>query len=194
MLCFALQIFLLPPWRRRLRDQCGLYVILSVVPFVSTITADCVETCCYDWNYQSEERINFWWWSGPGITPNYYGIEDFNRFVSISDAVIGRFSRHWAKWLTPTSNESTTFWERSVRIQVRINTEISVDALRTFALSDHSLVLFMLFSWDVNEVCLQLQGELELESITVFYTVHQKSFAILCFILYGVLLLSFYLE
>jgi len=21
---------------------------------------------CYDWAYQSEEPINFWWWSGPG--------------------------------------------------------------------------------------------------------------------------------
>ena len=26
-----------------------------------------IETWCYDWAYQSEELINFWWWSGPGF-------------------------------------------------------------------------------------------------------------------------------
>jgi len=40
------------------------------------------------------------------------GIGHFMRFISISHAVTGRFSRNSAKWLTPTRN---TLWEQSGR-------------------------------------------------------------------------------
>jgi len=62
-----------------------------------------------NWAYQSE-LINFWRWSVPDTHsgslfyfPHHWGIGDF-RFISIShNTVTGRFSRHSAKWLTPTS-------------------------------------------------------------------------------------------
>jgi len=55
--------------------------------------------------YQSEELIDFWWRCSPG-----YGFHHFSTFFIIAEyeildslaSVSGRFTRHSAKWLTPT--------------------------------------------------------------------------------------------
>jgi len=75
------------------------------------LSANFTETWRYDWAYQSEELVNFWWWSGPKIRildhfstslPHCHRIGDFRRFMSISHAVTGQFSRQCAQWLTLT--------------------------------------------------------------------------------------------
>ena len=59
--------------KAELYDWCCLSVCLSVcqsfVLSVSMITAKVSSRfiLCYDSAYQSEELINFWWWSGPGF-------------------------------------------------------------------------------------------------------------------------------
>ena len=86
-----------------IRQQGGGYVII-----LSTCEqnywkkwADFIETWCYDWAYQSEELINFWWGSALryGFRINF---EFSSPFISISHTVTGRFSRNLAKWLMPT--------------------------------------------------------------------------------------------
>jgi len=39
--------------------------VILWVGLLSKYRADFIETWCYDWAYQSEELINFWWGSGP---------------------------------------------------------------------------------------------------------------------------------
>jgi len=60
--------------------------------------------------------------------PRRCGIGDFRRFISISDTVTGRFSRHLAKWLR--NDESTIFWERSGRNPDWNPGSVSVDVRR----------------------------------------------------------------
>jgi len=91
------------------------------------LSADFIETWCYDSAYQSEEMVNFWWWSGLGygfrVTfPLRSSIAEWGTLGDLgpitirpTHTVVGWFSRHSAKWLTLTSNEYTTFWERSSR-------------------------------------------------------------------------------
>ena len=87
---------------------------VCVQDYCTTESADFVEIWCYVWAYQSDELVNLWCWSSPRYGslfyfPNHCRIWDYGRFISISHL------RQLAKWLTPTSNESTTFWERSGR-------------------------------------------------------------------------------
>ena len=97
-------------------DQCGLSACHSISLSASRITY------CKNINppislklgvmtgpYQSEVLVNFQWWSdaryGFRITfhfPHRCRRADFTRFISISHAVTGWFSRHSVTWLTLT--------------------------------------------------------------------------------------------
>jgi len=44
--------------------------VLFVIPFgrlMQKQSADFTKTWCCHWAFQSEELVNFWWWSGPGF-------------------------------------------------------------------------------------------------------------------------------
>jgi len=51
---------------RRLRNQSCLCICLSVGRITTKATSRLHWSWCYDWAYQWEELINFWWWSGHG--------------------------------------------------------------------------------------------------------------------------------
>ena len=117
----------LPPPRRQLHDQCCLSLCLQC-----RITAHFM--CVSDWAYQSEELVNFWWWSDPGygfrITfrlPSPVRNRDFRRFISISHTVTDRFSRHSAKWLM-----SIRQWIHNILIAIRQTFESESGLIRKY--------------------------------------------------------------
>ena len=110
--------------------------------------ADFIEIWCYDWVYQSEELINFWWGSclryGLQITlhfPRHCRMQDFRRFIVISHTVTAWLLRDSAKWLMPTLDRLMSpqhFWRdpADIRIQFQINSAIWI------GISDHFWLKF----------------------------------------------------
>jgi len=102
---------------------------LSVILSVCLSVCYCKVISRFHWNlmlwlgYQSEELINFWWWSGPGHgfriifpLPSPVRIGDFRRFISISHIQsLADFYDTRRNYWRRQDNESTTFWEQSGR-------------------------------------------------------------------------------
>ena len=52
---------------RSLRFVCHLFVLsVILMNYYKNNQPISLLTWYYDWVYQSEELVNFWWWSGPG--------------------------------------------------------------------------------------------------------------------------------
>jgi len=125
-----------PPPRRGLCDHCGLSVIRSacVQDYCKINQPISLKTWYYDCAYQSQELINFWWWSGPGYgfriifpLPSPLQNRKFYIFISTSHTIAARFSRHSAKRLTPTRYPKHFGSDLAdIRVLIWINPEIRI--------------------------------------------------------------------